>query len=145
MTKNLTATRAAGHVRSAHKPNSARRVAIRYSLGSECMSCGLTGSWSREDVGLPHALEIGHVVGECIGGTLKPGNAGAQHNSCNDAARDAGVHDQTREVFAHLVPAAWVPTKRAQERGDVRDVPAQDDAPSADTLRAARRRAGRSF
>lgn len=139
-----TTTRAAGHVRSASKPTPARRMAIRLSIGTTCFSCHLTGSWSRADVAQDYALQMGHVIGEVIGGTYRPGNVGAQHKACNTAAKVAQAHDLSAIVAPGTVPAAWVPTKQAQQRGDVRDVPAADadDMPDADTMRAARRRRG---
>lgn len=140
----MTRTLAAGHVRSAAKPTPARRMAIRLSIGTTCFACHLSGSWSRADVAQDYALQMGHVVGEVIGGTYRPGNIGAQHKACNTAAKVAGAHDLSGIVAPDTVPAAWVPTKQAQARADVRDVPAADaDAmPDADAMRTARRRRG---
>lgn len=130
--------------RSAVKPNSTRRLAIRYSLaGLPCMTCGLSVCWSREtDQHAAHAGQIGHVVGASIGGTYSAGNIGAQCNACNDAARDAGVEDQTGMVLPESVPARFVPTRLAQTRADVRDCEPMTDAADADARRAARARRG---
>lgn len=130
--------------RSAVKPNSTRRMAIRYSLaGLSCMTCGLSVCWSREtSEHAPHAAQQGHVIGANIGGTYAAGNIGAQCNACNDAARDAGQDDLTGQVIPENVPARYVPTRLAQGRADVRDCAPLHDAPDADARRAARARRG---
>lgn len=130
--------------RSAIKPNSTRRAAIRYSLaGLPCMTCGLSVCWSREtDQHAAHAAQMGHVIGAAVGGTYSAGNIGAQCNACNDAARDAGQDDLTGQVLPDSVPARYVPTRLAQTRADVRDVAPLADAADADARRAARRRRG---
>lgn len=140
-----TTTRAAGHARSASKPTPARRIAIRASIGTTCILCGKQGSWARADVRLPHALQMAHVVGENIGGTYKPGNIGAAHDACNDAQYAAGVDDVTADVIPGTVPTAWLPTKVAQARADVRDCAPMVDAPTPASMAAARRARGLSY
>ncbi len=135
-------TLAAGFARSAVKPNSARRAAIRYSLqGAPCMTCTLPICWSRESVGTAGAGELGHIIGACIGGTYALGNIGPQCHACNIAARDAGRFDLTNDVDRSTVPTVYVRTKMALDRPDPRDVPASE-VPDAEARRVARMRRG---
>lgn len=137
--------------RSASKPNTARKAAIRYTLAFlPCMTCGLSVCWSHETRAFTgrdvpaYRAEIGHVVGEAIGGTYAPGNIGAQCHACNTAARDAGIDDQTGMTLDGTVPTRWTPTRVALDRADVRDVPALavENQHTADDARVARARRG---
>lgn len=142
LTRHAPRTLSAGHVRSAVKPNSARRAAIRYSLiGAPCMTCTLPLDWSRESVGTDGAGELGHVIGAAIGGTYAVGNIGPQCHTCNIDARDAGRADLTDDVDASTVPTRYVPTRIACDRPDPRDV-APTDVPNAQARRVARKRRG---
>lgn len=128
--------------RSAVKPNSARRRAIRLSLPSVCMTCDLALCWSREtgakDAG---AGTLGHVVADVLGGTYAPGNIGAQCWACNWDAKTAGAHDLTRDVVAGSIPTRYLPQRVADARADVRDV-APATVPGWDARRAARKARG---
>lgn len=131
-----------GFARSAVKPNSARRAAIRLSLqGAACMTCDLSLDWSREAVGTAGAGELGHIVGAAIGGTYSAGNIGPQCHACNIDARDAGRADLTDDVIMSNVPTRYVPTRLVADRPDPRDV-APIMVPDADARRVARKRRG---
>lgn len=129
--------------RSAVKPNSARRRAIRLSLPAVCMTCEQAVCWSRETPAKADgAGTLGHVVADDLGGTYAPGNIGSQCWTCNWDAKVAGKGDLTSDVVAGSIPTRYLPQRVADSRADVRDVPAATDLPDADARRAARRRRG---
>lgn len=129
--------------RSAVKPNSARRRAIRLSLPSVCMTCDLALCWSAltgdKDAGKG---TLGHVVADTLGGTYAPGNVGAQCWACNWDAKCAGALDLSASVVAGSIPAAYLPQRVADARADVRDCAPASDLPTWADRRAARARRG---
>lgn len=135
----MSATPAA---RSAVKPNSARRRAIRLSLPAVCMTCDLAVCWSAETPAkAAHAATLGHVVADTLGGTYAPGNIGAQCWACNWDAKTAGRADLTADVVAGSIPTRYLPQRVADSRADVRDCEPQN-LPGWDARRAARKARG---
>lgn len=128
--------------RSAVKPNSARRRAIRLSLPSVCMTCDLPVCWSSSTPSkAAHAATLGHVVADTLGGTYAPGNIGAQCWACNWDAKTAGRADLTADVTPGSIPTRYLPQRVADARADVRDC-APLDLPGWDARRAARKARG---
>jgi hypothetical protein len=129
-----------------NKMSPSRRIAARNSLGNVCMTCGLAVCWSRETPDkAPWKATLGHVVGEEIGGTSRPGNLGSQCWACNWSAKCSGRKDLTGDVIPGTVPTAWLPTKAALLMPDVRDCKPAQNLPDKAARVAARKARGLSW
>lgn len=126
-----------------NKMNPPRRNAFRVTVQDDaCFTCGQGVCWSSETPDkAPHKGTMGHVVGECIGGTYRPGNLAAQCWSCNAAGRDTRTYDLTAHVFeGESVRVSWLPTLTAADMSDPRT-----RAPRTDLADDATRKAARSY
>jgi hypothetical protein len=98
------------------KITATRRPAVRLSLGTVCMTCGLAGTWSKDVAQhAPHRLSFGHVV---AGTGTAAGRIGAQCAACNYGANYRGVTDQTTDTDLSLIPSAYLSNKAAAEYAD---------------------------
>lgn len=122
-----------------NKMNPPRRNAFRVTVQDDaCMTCGHGVCWSSETPDkAPHKGTMGHVVGECIGGTYRPGNLGSQCWSCNAAGRDTRTYDLTAYLVTP-VRTTWLPTLAAAEMTDPRTRDPRTDLADDATRKASR-------
>lgn len=131
------ARRAAGHKRSAEKPNSAARRRIRASLATVCSLCLCPLDWSADAE--THARgNIAHTVASEIGGTYVASNITGQCWTCNTDAKVQGRDDLSRDVDPSCILTRYLPQRLADARPDVRDVAPLVDGPTKADRRARR-------